>query len=546
VTAPNVAPGSVIAGRFSVRALLGYGGATATFRAVTAQSREVALKLYSPIIGQHQDVMQQLQRYVGEANALPPDLVAHILEAGYDPATAAPFTAMDFIQAPSLAHLVMRRPMTPEEVGAVLRTVAAVLDAAHGREVFHHGLKPTNLFVDPGIPGNVKLTDFAMALPRSVLPTAEGYVLAAPWVAPEQVQASSPAGAAADIFSMALLGFFALTGRPYWRSCQGAVDVASWQRELMSPRTPVSTRAAELGIPLNPAFDAVFSRALAHDPRERFQSAGELAAAFSGFPSHVLDAASTLALPLSPEPAAPPPPDLRGSAMSSPGPQPPPYEQAPAAADASSAPALASMSSSPGRPLETPTPFPIGPSRTSEIVPSRSPWGKAAPVVVGIVAALLLSGAGLAWFVLGRANPPSAAPSPSASSSAAPLAVAENPAEGTSSAEAAADTAPPAAASGTPEAAADAASNDVPVKLSCKPVECGEISIDGKPVKDLEAELRLPPGAYRVSVKRAGYFPKTEGLTVKLGTPVEKAIEIVPVPTSTGAKPCGKFLKRCK
>ena len=86
MTAPNVAPGSVIAGRFSVRSLLGYGGATATFRAVTAQARDVALKLYSPVIGQRPDAMQHLQRYVAETNRLPPELAAHILEAGYDPA----------------------------------------------------------------------------------------------------------------------------------------------------------------------------------------------------------------------------------------------------------------------------------------------------------------------------------------------------------------------------------------------------------------------------------------------------------------------------
>lgn len=173
MSAPNFAPGTVVAGKFSVRSLLGYGGATATFRAVSQQGRDVALKAYSPAIGQRRDVMDQLQRFVAETNALPQDLVAPILEAGFDPATATPFTVTDFITTPSVAQLVMHRPISLDEIGSVLRTLAAVLDTAHGRELFHHALKPTNLFVDPNGPGNLRVIDFGVGIARSVVPTQE-------------------------------------------------------------------------------------------------------------------------------------------------------------------------------------------------------------------------------------------------------------------------------------------------------------------------------------------------------------------------------------
>jgi hypothetical protein len=48
VTAPRVAPGQVVAGKYSIRALLGYGGVTATYTAVLAPGRDVVLKLFSP------------------------------------------------------------------------------------------------------------------------------------------------------------------------------------------------------------------------------------------------------------------------------------------------------------------------------------------------------------------------------------------------------------------------------------------------------------------------------------------------------------------
>ncbi|WP_437301451.1 serine/threonine protein kinase [Sorangium sp. So ce426] len=572
MTAPNVAPGSVIAGRFSVRSLLGYGGATATFRAVTAQARDVALKLYSPVVGQRADAMQHLQRYVAETNRLPPELAAHILEAGYDPATAAPFTVTDMIPFPSLAELARRRPMGFEEVGSMLRSLAAVLDAAHAREVPHHGLKPTNLFIDPSAPGSVKLTDFGPSLARSMVPTQEGYVLSAPWLAPEQLQPGGQAGPAADIFSAALLSFFALTGRSYWRSCQGQVDVQGWQRELMAPRLAASVRAAELGVPLSPVLDGAFARALAHDPRERFRSASELAAMLSGFSAAAIEVGSTLALsPSVNEAVAPAPPAVAVTAASAPAPLPPAdaTQLVPSPFSPPPQPSHAPFSPSPQPSADAPSgqaPPPSAQSQTAARrsgVPAltavstapRSPWSKAASLMVGIVGVLLVGGTAAAWYVLDRKD--EAQPGPSASTSAsaaAPPAPSAEPAPPEPAHSA------PAADAGTPSAepptdagaSTDAGvATDATVKISCKPVACEEITIDGKVTQAPEVEIGLTPGVHKVSVKRTGYFPRSLSVVVKAGTPLVQEFQLTEIPPAQPAgqpasKPCGKFLKRCK
>ncbi|WP_437825330.1 serine/threonine protein kinase [Sorangium sp. So ce1153] len=587
MTAPNVAPGSVVAGRFSVRALLGYGGVTATFRAATAQARDVALKLYSPVIGQRPDAMQHLQRYVAETNRLPPELAAHILEAGYDPATAAPFTVTDMIHVPSLAELAVRRPLGFEEVGAMLRSLAAVLDAAHAREVPHHGLKPTNLFIDPSAPGSVKITDFGPSVARTLLPTPEGYVLSAPWLAPEQLQPGVPAGAAADIFSAALVAFFALTGRSYWRSCQGQMDVPAWQREIMGPRTSASARAAELGVPLSPVLDAAFARALAHDPRERFRSASELAAMLSGFSAAAIEVGSTLALspsaneavvPAAPAPAvhaAPAPAPLPPGDATQLAPSPfaqfsasPPHAPSPPlgpsphmlASAQPQPPADASTAQAPSPETQGPAPSPrvAGTALTAVSTPGRSPWGKAASLAVGVAAVLLVGGTAAAWYVLDHKDTPQPVPSASTTASAVaalpsaepalpqPTAAAQPPDAGASVAEPAID------AGAAPDAGA-ATATLVQVKISCKPVTCEEITVDGKATQAPELELDLPPGVHQVSVKRAGYFPRSLKVIAKAGTPLVQEFqlnEIPPAPAQPAgqgaSKPCGKFLKRCK
>lgn len=558
MTAPNFAPGTAVAGKFTIRALLGYGGATATFRAMSREGRDVALKVYSPVIGQRQDVMGQLQQFVAAANALPQDLCAHILEAGYDQATASPFTVTEFIPNPTVAQVVMRRPFSADEVSAVLRTLAAVLDAAHARDVFHLGIKPTNLFVDPAAPGNLKVTDFGTCIARSVMPSQEGYFVAAPWMAPEQVQGGMPIGAAADIFSAALVAFFALVGRPYWRSCQGAPDLAAWQRELLSPRTPASARAAELGSPLDPALDPIFNRALAIDPRERYRTVGEFAAAFGGFPTG-LGTAQTLAFPSAGGGAYAAEPPGPGPAAQAQGGYPPvPAGNMGGYPPVNPVQAQPSMGGGPPHPelppsaLQTQVPMPGmgGPGGTT-----RTASGKLMPIVVGAVAVLLAVGAGVAWFAIGKSDEgagPVAATSASEGQPTPPPSASDSATPPTS------DTAAPdsTAAAGPPDAGpeVDAGPEKVAVTITCAPEACEEITVNTKKVEG--GDLQLAPGTYAIGVRRVGYFPKAESIKVEAGQPLTKEFTLTAIPKGpvggsggtggTTKKDCGKFIKKCK
>jgi hypothetical protein len=101
-----------------------------------------------------------------------------------------------------------------------------------------------------------------------------------PWLAPEQIKGQTAPAQAADIFALGLLAFFAVTGKPYWRSIQTkASDTAALRREILGERMPASVRASEYSITLNPAADTVFARALAFRPADRYATAREFAVA---------------------------------------------------------------------------------------------------------------------------------------------------------------------------------------------------------------------------------------------------------------------------
>ncbi|NUP08563.1 MAG: protein kinase [Polyangiaceae bacterium] len=308
MTAPRLNAGGIIAGKYTVRSVLGNGGAVITYHCVNQQGQEVAVKLYDPAVASHASVMKSLEQAYAATNALPQNSAAPIIDAGYDQPTLAPFSVTELLRLPSL-HAVQRR-LPPEEVVSLLKGLARSLDLAHVRNVVHGAIKPTNVFIGPSCNPTI-VTDFAANLPKAAVPTQEGFVLSAPWIAPEQAQSGSVTPAA-DVFTVGLLVFFALTGRTYWRSCQGQTfDLNGWQQELSSQRTPASQRAAELGVPLSPTLDIVIWKALSNDPNERYQSIGEFANVIEESMRAQVGSAATMALPMVGDAPSPLPANMR-------------------------------------------------------------------------------------------------------------------------------------------------------------------------------------------------------------------------------------------
>lgn len=309
MTAPRLSAGGIIAGKYTVRGVLANGGAVITYHCVTQQGQEVAVKLYDPAVASHSTVMKSLEQAYAATNALPQNSAAPIVDAGYDQPTLAPFSVTELLRLPSLQSQQRRLP--PEEVVALLNGLARSLDLAHVRNVVHGAIKPSNVFVGPSCNPTI-VTDFAANLPKAAVPTQEGFVVSAPWIAPEQAQSGS-VSPAADVFSVGLLVFYALTGRTYWRSCQGqAFDLNGWQQELGSSRSPASQRAAELGVPLSPTLDIVLWKALSNDPQERYKSVGEFANVLEdSLRGQQVGTAATMALPMVGDSPSPLPSNMR-------------------------------------------------------------------------------------------------------------------------------------------------------------------------------------------------------------------------------------------
>lgn len=581
MTAPQLAPGTVVAQKYRLGACLGYAGSSATYQAASAEGRDVVLKIFDPSIRQRADIMAAIEQTYAATNALPQDVAVPLLDAGYDAGTGAPFSVSERIPFPSLAQLAAQRPLTPDEVANVVAVLGQLLDRAHTHQLFHHALKPTNIFVGFAQGYGVRVTDFGAGLPRNAVPTQEGYALAAPWLAPEQAQQGAPATGGADVFAVALIAFFALTGRSYWRSCQGQLDLAGWQQEVMGARTPPSARALQLGVTLSSTFDNVLGAALAVDPNQRYRSVGELAAAIESMASaKAPESQATMAFP--------------SGAMGGAGEYPP--APVPAVSSAGGLPPAALMTQqSPGMGQQGMPPQPSMPDPSGAGYPGAGPYvsnqgaavpgsndfgataagrpiepgihtrrpsvSRVAPIIVGVVALVLLGGAAAAFIALGKkgSTDSQASASASAADTAAPgdtgtAAPADTgtaaPADTGTAAPADTGTAAP-ADTAAPATSGEADAGPAPIEstLACDP-ECDEIKVDDKAI-DVGKPVVLATGKHVVIGNKAGYYRVKETIFVKDGEKIEKTFKLkervaAPVRPATPPKPCGKFLKRCK
>jgi serine/threonine protein kinase len=189
------------------------------------------------------------------------------LDGAGGPDTA--YLVMEFVDGEPLSAILARSGRLPvARTLEVLGQAAAALDVAHRAGMVHRDVKPGNLLVRPD--GVVKITDFGIARAADAVPlTQSGMVVGtAQYFSPEQAE-GRVVTAASDVYSLGVVGYECLAGRlPF--VADSAVAVAMMQIREIPPPLP-----ADIPAPMR----ALLARTLAKDPRARFGTGGEFAAA---------------------------------------------------------------------------------------------------------------------------------------------------------------------------------------------------------------------------------------------------------------------------
>jgi tRNA A-37 threonylcarbamoyl transferase component Bud32 len=293
--APGLAPGALFAQDYRVVAPLSAGAMGEVYVAEHRfTGQRCALKLMHPELVADPILRQRFEQEARIGSRIESDHVVHVIGAGVDGETGAPWLAMELLVGADLATVMERRGvLAAAEARAVLEDVCHALAAAHRAGVVHRDLKPANIFwadvKRTRVPFTVKVLDFGIAkIVADAGPRSSSAGLGTPmWMAPEQTGAGEVTKTA-DVWAIGLLAFHLLTGRFFWRVLDDRVGTSQrrpasvqmlLQEVLLDPIPPASTRAAELGVTVPAGFDAWFARCVARDPADRFPDAG---ACFAG------------------------------------------------------------------------------------------------------------------------------------------------------------------------------------------------------------------------------------------------------------------------
>jgi len=253
---------------------IGHGGMAVVFRALDERlNRHVALKLLAPAIAADEAFRRRFIRESQAAAAVDDPHIIPVYEAGE--VANVLFIAMRLVRGGDVTTLLRREgQLSPKRVTVIISAIASSLDAAHEVGLVHRDVKPANILLDirQGRPDHVYLSDFGLsksALGRSGV-TATGQFLGTPnYIAPEQISSKTIDGRA-DQYSLAATAFELLCGGPPFRQTQ---PMAVIYAHISEPPPALTSRRP--GLP--DAVDAVFARALAKDPADRFGTCQEFA-----------------------------------------------------------------------------------------------------------------------------------------------------------------------------------------------------------------------------------------------------------------------------
>ncbi|MFO0683565.1 MAG: protein kinase [Sandaracinus sp.] len=270
-------PGVVLGGRFRVEEALGSGGMADVFRATELVSgRSVAVKVLRASPEQSPEATARLRREGQVLRALKNPAIVGIDEVTEIDGGRV-MLVMELLRGETLGARMRRGRLEPLELAPIVAGTTAGLSAAHANGVVHRDLKPDNIFLANGSDGRVqvKLLDFGVSkVFGGERLTQTGQVLGTPrYMSPEQLGAEPEVDHRVDIYSLGVILYEALTGKPpFLASTPTDLIVAILHGKI----TPLRSLRPDLPA----SMEAVVMRAMARVRDARFRAATELADAF--------------------------------------------------------------------------------------------------------------------------------------------------------------------------------------------------------------------------------------------------------------------------
>jgi len=324
-----VRQGDLLAGKYRVESVLGSGGMGVVVAAVHVElGQRVALKFLLPHALESGEAASRFLREARASVKIDSEHVARVLDVGRLE-NGAPYMVMEYLEGTDLSLHARGFSLPIEDAVDFVLQACAAMAVAHAVGIIHRDLKPANLFVTKRPDGSnlLKVLDFGISkmsvMDAPAILTNTSAIMGSPlYMSPEQGQSARNVDARTDIWSLGVILYELLTGRPPFPG-ESLGEVLS----AVITRTPQSIRLLRPEVP--EGLEQAVLRALQKPVDQRFQNIGELSAAlveFAPVRSQVLHDRVSGVMSRAGMSSMPPPPSLPPRASAPPAPS----ESAPA------------------------------------------------------------------------------------------------------------------------------------------------------------------------------------------------------------------------
>lgn len=274
----QLAPGTILQKRYIIGVSIGFGGFGITYKAFDAMLRMiVAVKEFYPAglvnraggekkVGifsgeKKAEFQKQLARFLEEARNMAlfskeQDIV-NVFDFFQENQTA--YIIMEYVDAPLLKDELKKRRFSKEEAGGYMLALLEALEKVHGHGIIHKDISPDNIFLTGE--DTIKLFDFGAARLEGSERT-EAVVVKAGYTPPEQYTSQDEQSLSMDIYA---------AGAVFYEMLTGTKPVDSRDRMIKDELRQIR----DFGIRVDDYLQRIICKAMALEPRLRFQTAGE-------------------------------------------------------------------------------------------------------------------------------------------------------------------------------------------------------------------------------------------------------------------------------
>jgi serine/threonine-protein kinase len=282
--------GDVLAGKYQVEGVLGAGGMGIVVAARHMQLEErVAIKFLQPEALKQSGVATRFLREGRAAVKIRSEHVARVFDVG-SLESGVPYLVMEYLEGRDLAALLeVSGPLPIEEAAEYVLQTCEALAAAHAIGIVHRDIKPSNLFITERVDGSpaIKVLDFGISK------LAPGFDGDGALTTSVEIR-GSPHFMSPEQMTIGVTLYNLLTGHYPFNA--GTLPLLCMV-VMHHPPEPIQDKRPDAPMGLCEHI----LRCLRKDPKERFQTVAELAAALAPFaPAHARASAERIARVLRP------------------------------------------------------------------------------------------------------------------------------------------------------------------------------------------------------------------------------------------------------